>query len=451
MEIIEYPAGEDPLQLWRIPHGIADKLAPVPAPEDDTEPLLIDVRKRVPAPEMGLLEELTEADLALLRQIWDVPQGWPLPIERACRQSEFAELRRRFDAAPQKPDWSLFAEFSDWAQERRNKNADLQRKHWMLIDQAIRTGRLHPLTHDRLPAATVGDAALLGAAEARAYLRPLGFELVEVIPDEARRAVLDEFPAENLAAAEASGQLQQWLQQVQSARTLSDTLHRDVSAGDVKVRQFESAAEMLHALLQEGRQPRKASIRAWAAWFAIEVAAAQERRHADALQARQYERALTKAARKGELRVRTLDAVHAPIEVRPDIPEDELATRVSVTAEDLRAWATRNWPELSSSMLLGESVDAPSATNWAPQQPPATPEKLTPNQQWKAAKGDMMRKHQLADAMVKECQDNKTEAARRLGTTTGPLYRALHWRPRQPGAASVAPVYAQLTGKRHKI
>lgn len=364
MEIIEYPAGEDPLQLWRIPHGIANKLSPVPTPDADTQPLLIDVRKRVPAAEMDMLEELTDADLALLRRIWNVPEGSPLPIEAPCRQSDFAELRRRFDAAPQRPAWSLFAQFSDWAQEQRNKNADLQRKHWALIGEAIRAGRLHPLTRDRLPAASVSEAALLGASEARAYLRPLGFELVEVIPDEARRAVLDEFPAENLAAAEASGQLHQWLQQVQSARTLSDTLHRDVSAGDVKVRQFESAAEMLHALLQEGRQPRKASIQAWATWFAIEAAAAQERRHADPLQVRQYEQALTKAARKGELRVRTLDAVHAPIEVRPDMPEDELATRLSVTAEDLRAWATRHWPELSSSMLLGEPVEAPSAATW---------------------------------------------------------------------------------------
>jgi hypothetical protein len=72
----------------------------------------------------------------------------------------------------------------------------------------------------------------------------------------------------------------------------------------------------------------------------------------------------------------------------------------------------------------------------------------TPAKQWQAAKGDMPRKHELAKAAVKQCQDNKAEAARLLETTTGPLYRALNWKPQHfddSSVASVAPMYAQLT------
>jgi hypothetical protein len=77
----------------------------------------------------------------------------------------------------------------------------------------------------------------------------------------------------------------------------------------------------------------------------------------------------------------------------------------------------------------------------------------TPAEQWDDAKRDMPRKHELADAMVKRCQGNKKKAARRLGTTTGPLYRALNWKPQHCGdssVASVAPMYAQLAEEPHK-
>lgn len=83
-------------------------------------------------------------------------------------------------------------------------------------------------------------------------------------------------------------------------------------------------------------------------------------------------------------------------------------------------------------------------------------EQGTPAEQWKAAKGDVKRRAELADAMVKQCQDNKSEAARRLETATGQLYRALTWAKENapegvaPSGASVVPMYRQLAGKPHK-
>ncbi|MFZ5488883.1 MAG: hypothetical protein ACOY44_03765 [Pseudomonadota bacterium] len=73
-------------------------------------------------------------------------------------------------------------------------------------------------------------------------------------------------------------------------------------------------------------------------------------------------------------------------------------------------------------------------------------------EQWTSAKRDMPRKHALAEQTVRQCQDNKAEAARRLGLgeATGPLYRALNWKPRQSSGSNVAGMYDQLTVRSRK-
>ena len=180
---IYYPQHEEPIQLWRIPHGIAHALSPAPAPEDDPDALLIGVYKKVAAPLGGApdnfeIQELTDADRELLRRIWHVSDSRPLPIDTACREARFDELRRQIEASPERPAWDLFGEFCDWAQKQLKKNADLQRKHWGLLARAMREGKLHPLTSDHAPARSVGEAQLVTLQEARAHLLPLGFVLV---------------------------------------------------------------------------------------------------------------------------------------------------------------------------------------------------------------------------------------------------------------------------------
>ena len=135
---IYYLPHEDPIQLLRIPHGIADALSPAPAREDNPDAILIGVYKKVAAPLVGApdnfeMQELTDADRELLRRIWGMSEYRPLPIDTACREAEFQELNRQIEASPDRPAWELFGEFSDWAQTQLKKNADLQRKHWRLL------------------------------------------------------------------------------------------------------------------------------------------------------------------------------------------------------------------------------------------------------------------------------------------------------------------------------
>lgn len=73
----------------------------------------------------------------------------------------------------------------------------------------------------------------------------------------------------------------------------------------------------------------------------------------------------------------------------------------------------------------------------------------TPAEQWAAAKGDTARRAALAAAMVRLCQDNKTEAARRLGTKRQTIDRVLG-KGAAGGAAGAAPMFAQLGGKPHE-
>lgn len=119
-------------------------------------------------------------------------------------------------------------------------------------------------------------------------------------------------------------------------------------------------------------------------------------------------------------------------------------------AEDLNAWLDANEPRIAWRFPEPKPEAAPAgeaATIAGPG---------TPAEQWKAARGDMLRRAPLAVATVKACQDNKAEAARRLGTKTGPLYRALNWAKKNaagsvaPSVAGVAPMYKQLTRKPHK-
>ncbi|WP_079415258.1 hypothetical protein [Thiomonas intermedia] len=116
-----------------------------------------------------------------------------------------------------------------------------------------------------------------------------------------------------------------------------------------------------------------------------------------------------------------------------------------MTKVKLRAWAKEHCPDLLGSALLAEQ---------APESAPAVEaaaiaEQGTPAEQFENAQGNIPRRAALARAMLKECQDNMTEAARRLGTYRQTIDRVLR-KDAVHSAAGVAPMYAQLARKPHK-
>ena len=155
--------------------------------------------------------------------------------------------------------------------------------------------------------------------------------------------------------------------------------------------------------------------------------------------------ALIEAANSREL---TIYQAGATFPHKPDGPLGALSGHEAYWS-DLNAW-------LRAHKVQGDFA-FPAPQEAAPAEQAATVAGPgTPAEQWEAARGDMKRRAALAVSMVKACQDNKAKAARRLGTTTGPLYRALKWAKKNapasvaPSVAGVVHMYAQLAGKAHK-
>jgi hypothetical protein len=171
----------------------------------------------------------------------------------------------------------------------------------------------------------------------------------------------------------------------------------------------------------EAGKPHLAPIVVWASRFAQELAALNGKPKADRMHSHRFEQAVLHAARQNKLRLRTLDAVCAPVEVTEDMADDLLTQRLGVGAEDLRAWAAAHWPELLQSRLLAEP--APEA--------------------WKQANAEQKRR--LAAEAVK-LHGSKSKAAQSLGisrqriatvlrntdATVAPKFTLPSWRPRKP-------------------
>ena len=113
-----------------------------------------------------------------------------------------------------------------------------------------------------------------------------------------------------------------------------------------------------------------------------------------------------------------------------------------IYAGDFAAWARkRGW-------TLPEQFNACEVVTPAGEAA-SVAEPKTASQQWEDAKGDRKRRAALAEAMVNQCQGNKTAAARHLGTHRQTIDRVLK-KGAAHSAAAVAPMYAQLTRKPHK-
>lgn len=148
--------------------------------------------------------------------------------------------------------------------------------------------------------------------------------------------------------------------------------------------------------------------------------------------------ALIEAANRGEL---TIYQAGVKFPHKPEGPLGALAGHEAYWA-DLNTWLRAH--KVQGDFAFPAPQEAPA------EQPATVTGHGTPAEQWEDAKRDMKRKHELANAMVKACQDNKAEAARRLGTRTAQLYRALQWEPQQSKDAMVAFPIDQLTGGPHR-
>lgn len=177
--VIDIPLGLEFIEAAQIPNWIADELVQVP----DLPPSLVSLQKQtlLPQPGHSRLGDLTDADIDLLCSIWDVIPDRKLPYGTVS-SIEYEEYRRAFRNSPNKPDWELHAVFRDHRGEAKIQRSEVLRGHWDQLNTAIRDGRLHVLTANRLPGSKVEPGSLISVAEARAYLAGIGFELREVGP-----------------------------------------------------------------------------------------------------------------------------------------------------------------------------------------------------------------------------------------------------------------------------
>ena len=233
---IEIPAGEDFIDAPDIPYWIAQRVEPVPK----TLPMLVDLKKQILHPEAfsHQHEDLTDADLALLCEIWQGIPDRKLPYGTVTT-AEYAEYRRVFEESSKKPEWDLAAAFRDYQAEAQVRQGNAHRAQRDQMNIAIRDG-LRVLTAHRVPATQLERGAVISVADARAYLKPLGFELVEAKePAEANAPAAQAIEAPPEVKPEAGGNEAQdegrdgnggtWQDK---AREIADELHRkDLKAG----------------------------------------------------------------------------------------------------------------------------------------------------------------------------------------------------------------------------
>lgn len=168
---VDIPVGTQFLEAADIPNMIAEKLEPIP----DIEPTICKLGKSFLIGEKHWKhEELTPEDWKLLDEIW-----CDLPPVRDATFTQFKRYREVFDAAPNKPEWDLLAEFQNHRGEAQIRQSTCRNEHFRHIDNAIKSGGMHALTWHRAPAASVQPGVIVPIADARIYFKKCGFELRE--------------------------------------------------------------------------------------------------------------------------------------------------------------------------------------------------------------------------------------------------------------------------------
>ena len=178
--IIKLPQGTDFVNAMELPRLIvsalvtAGRLDAIP----DCDPLLIRLEKKFPQaePYPCPLYKLTEADLALLREI--VPNS-PFWSNGTMTNGEYAEFLDIFNGSPKKPEWELAPEFKDFRSETKTEHGKVMEKHRDRVDATIRGGKLAALTEHNLPAVKLEQGCIIAVDDARDYLAGIGFGLAQ--------------------------------------------------------------------------------------------------------------------------------------------------------------------------------------------------------------------------------------------------------------------------------
>lgn len=174
--VIEIPAGQDFIEAAWLANKIAECLVRVP----DTPPLLTSIEKKIPEskPNNDRIEDLTNEDVTYLRRIWenlDIPAAWNMTRE------QWAMCCEAFNVAPDKPAWNLVTVngFRDYREEALIERQKLTSRHFRQIEAEANAGRLCLLDAHRVPTTMIEPGTLISIDNARAYVSPLGFELVQ--------------------------------------------------------------------------------------------------------------------------------------------------------------------------------------------------------------------------------------------------------------------------------
>jgi hypothetical protein len=205
---------------------------------------------------------------------------------------------------------------------------------------------------DKPEAEQQGDALTPGAI---AVMREPGYSAQQI---EAERR--------NAERIKAAGGFSNWVMMNEAARIASEARGYPVEPEAFTVTRFPDARAKLDSM---AGVRQRTSIVGWADAFALELAILNSKSRADRVHAHRFEQAMLQAARKGVLRMRTFDAVGAPVEVTANMAEDVITQRLATDTEDVRAWAAQHWPELAESRLLAEPQAAPASPDSAIKQP----------------------------------------------------------------------------------
>jgi hypothetical protein len=155
--------------------AIAEALVPVKT----APPVLVNLRKQVLHLESGNLciEDLTETDKELLRDIWgELPGISPLTLLaqhnalRNLHADDFEPFFEAFKSSLNHPDWMLWPEYLDTTAVEEARRLEIRRKHSDQIEKWARSGRLRIFDCDDIEIENFAPDARISIDDARVYL-----------------------------------------------------------------------------------------------------------------------------------------------------------------------------------------------------------------------------------------------------------------------------------------
>jgi hypothetical protein len=121
-------------------------------------------------------------------------------------REQWAICYKTFNDAPDRPAWDVIGDFDDFHGRARGELHYVAHKHYKLIEETAKAGRLRLLDQHRAHSTKIEADTLISVEDARAYLAPLGFELrqVDALANEA--SAIEAAPAEGQQAPKLRAQ-----------------------------------------------------------------------------------------------------------------------------------------------------------------------------------------------------------------------------------------------------